>query len=76
MPWIDDRSHDFRGGGEGIIANLTQPDEDMNDMSTDEDGGTTTIREAAMAMEVETMAKAACPTKHQVFRCGRRTREV
>jgi hypothetical protein len=44
---------------------------EMNDTSTDEDGGTTTIR--AAATEVETIAKAASPTQYQVFRCGQCT---
>jgi hypothetical protein len=48
MPSTDDHFNDFRGGREGIIDDHTQVDEDMNDVSTDEDGGTTAIRAAAV----------------------------
>jgi hypothetical protein len=43
-------------------------------MNTDENGENTAIR--AAATEVETMAKAACPTQHQVFRYGQQTLEM
>jgi hypothetical protein len=76
MHSTDGHFNGFHGGREGIIHDHTQAgdDNDMNDMSTDEDGGTTAIR--AAAMEVETMAKAAFPTQHQVLRCGQRPCEM
>lgn len=44
----DDHFNDFRRGTEGIIGDRTQVDKDMKDMSTDDYGGTTVIRVAAM----------------------------
>ena len=73
-----DHFSDLCGGGEDIIADYTQVDDvmnndmnDMNDMNTDENGGVTAI--GAAAPEVETMAKAACQTQHQVFQCDQHT---
>ena len=79
MPSTDDHSSDLcGGGGEDIDADYTQVNDvmndDMNDMNTDEIGGTTAIR--AAATDVEVMAKAACSTQHQMCQFGQRTCEM
>lgn len=81
MSSTDDHTNDLCGGEKDIIADHTKVNDvmkndknDTNDMNKDEYGEKIAIRTAAT--EVETMAKAACPTQHQMFRCGQRTLEM
>jgi hypothetical protein len=81
MSSTDDHTNDLCGGRKDIIADHKQVKDvmkndtnDTNDMNTDENGEKIAIR--AAATEVETMAKAACPTQHQMFQCGQRTCET
>ena len=74
MPSTGFYFNDSRGRRQDSINDHIQVDEDTNDLSTSENGGTIATR--AAAMEVEMTVKAAFPTQHQVFRCGQRTCEM